>query len=134
VRDDDRRRLQRVGDVLYTPGILPTWGEELRAVGMVEEQVPLPAATEAARLCVLNMLALVRAELGSLDMVQGVSQLNVLVRSGNSSGAYARVADGASAALFEVFGERGRHRREVLATRDLPGGAVVQISGVLKLN
>jgi len=133
VRVDYLRRTHRVGSVLYTPGVLPYAGEELRFVGRLKEEVGLQDAAEAARLCSLNILSVVRTILGSLDRVSRVRQLNVLVRADAFDGGEPRVADAASAVLYEVFGESGRHRREVLATADLPQGAVVQVSAVLEL-
>src|SRR5438094_3567891 len=133
-RAEDRTRLHRVGDVLYTPGILPRWGDELRGVGHVDGPLTTAAAAKAAELCVLNMLSLVRAELGSLDRVESISQISVLVRCEDSNCGYSRVADGASAALYRIFGEKGRHRREVIPTADLPEDAAVQISAILRVH
>ena len=133
-RVDYLRRTHRVGLVLYTPGVLPHWGDDLRYVGRLVGDIPVATAAEAARLCSLNILALARTIMGSLDRVAGVRQLNVLVRAEAADGSYPRVADAASAVLYDVFGERGRHRREVIATTDLPHGSVVQVSAVLELS
>ena len=132
-RADYLRRSHRVGLVLYTPGVLPYWGDELRHTGRAIDEVPVSIAADAARLCSLNILALARAVVGSLDRVRGARQLNVLVRGEGLDGGYSRIADAASAVFYEVFGEAGRHRREVIATTDVPQGAVVQVSAVLEL-
>jgi enamine deaminase RidA (YjgF/YER057c/UK114 family) len=133
VREEDRMRLRQVGRVLYTPGILPHWGDTLRHVGSVDDDISVRVAVRAAQLCVHNLVALLREELGSLDRVQQVHQVNVLVSCSEGFENPARVADGASEAMFEIFGPRGRHRRDVLATRELPGGAPVQISAILQI-
>ncbi|MEA2645124.1 MAG: hypothetical protein QOE92_207 [Chloroflexota bacterium] len=134
VRDEDRIQVRRVGQMLYTPGIVPRWGEEVRYSGAVDGDVSVRTAARAAQLCVHNVLALVRAERGSLDRVQQVMQLNVLVRCSDGFENISRVADGASEALYQVFGSLGRHHRQVLPTDDLPFGASVQVSGVFRIS
>jgi enamine deaminase RidA (YjgF/YER057c/UK114 family) len=132
VREEDRVLLRRVGQMLYTPGVLPRWGEEIRHVGRVGEDVSVRTAARAAQLCVHNVIALVRAELGSLDRVHQVMTINVLVRCAEGFENPGRVADGASDALFQVFGVNGRHHRTVVPTRDLPQDAAVQVSAILQ--
>jgi len=41
VRHEDRAEIRRVGQILYTPGVLPRWGEEIRYVGLVGAGVPI---------------------------------------------------------------------------------------------
>ena len=133
VRDEDRVQLRRVGDMLYTPPMLPRWGDEVRYVGAVDAEVAVRTAARAARLCVLNALALMEDYLGSLDRVQQVQQVNVLVRCSEDFMSPGRVADGASEALYQALGERGRHHRSVVETDDLPEGAAVEVSLVARV-
>lgn len=133
VRPEDRAQIRRVGEMLYTPAVIPRWGEELRYVGAVDEDVPVRTAARGARLCVHNLLALLEAELGSLERVRHVQQLNILVRCSETFMSPGRVADGASEALYQAFGERGRHHRSVVETDDLPEGAPVQVSAVFRV-
>lgn len=132
-REVDLAGMRRVGEMLYTPALIPRWGEEVRHAGTVDDDMTVRAAARAARLCVHNLISLVREELGSLDRVVQVLQLNVLVRCSPGFENPSRVADGASEALFQVFGSAGRHRRSVLETAELPGGAVVQASAIFRV-
>jgi enamine deaminase RidA (YjgF/YER057c/UK114 family) len=134
VRDEDRLMMRRVGEMLYTPAVIPRWGDELRYTGSVDDQVPVRTAARGARLCVHNLLALLEDELGSLDRVRHVHQLNVLVRCSEAFLSPGRVADGASDALYQAFGERGRHRRSVVETDELPEGAPVQVSAIFRVD
>jgi enamine deaminase RidA (YjgF/YER057c/UK114 family) len=133
VRPEDRVLLRRVGEMLYTPAVIPRWGDELRYVGAVDEEVPVRTAARGARLCVHNLLALLQEELGSLDRVRQVQQLHVLVRCSETFLSPGRVADGASEALYQAFGERGRHHRSVVETDQLPEGAPVQVSAIFRI-
>jgi enamine deaminase RidA (YjgF/YER057c/UK114 family) len=134
VRHQDRVMMRRVGEMLYTPAVIPRWGDELRYIGTVDDQVPVRTAARGARLCVHNLLALLEDELGSLDRVRHVQQLNVLVRCSAGFLSPGRVADGASNALYQAFGERGRHRRSVVETDELPEGAAVQVSAIFRVD
>ena len=134
VRDEDRIQVRRVGALLYTPAVLPRWGDELRYLGTVDAAVPVRTAARAARLCVHNILALLEEELGSLDRVRQVEQLNILVRCSQGFLSPGRVADGASDALYQALGERGRHRRSVVETDELPDGAPVQVSAIFRVD
>src|SRR5438445_1389588 len=133
VRRDDLAAMRRVGQVLYTPGVLPWWGEELRYMGAVDDARSIRDAYRAAQLCMHNIIGLVRAELGSLDRVQQLFQLNVLVACSDRFENPGRGADGTSEAAFKVFAAGGRHRRDVVATRELTAGAPVQVSAILRV-
>jgi enamine deaminase RidA (YjgF/YER057c/UK114 family) len=122
-----------VGDLLYTSGTLPMWNGELRGEGVVGEGVTVSQAAASARLCMLNILALVRDRLGSLDAVRQVVQLTGFVRSAPGFAQQGKVLNGASDLLVELFGERGRHTRAALGTTDLPMGAVVEITAIVRV-
>ena len=132
VRARDVVELSRVGQLIYTPGVLPRWGDEVRYTGRVDADISVRHAILAAELCVHNMIALLRAELGTLDAIQQVMQINVLVSCSEGFENISRVADGASAALYQVFGPHGRHHRVVMPTAELPRRAVVQVSGIFR--
>jgi enamine deaminase RidA (YjgF/YER057c/UK114 family) len=122
-----------VGDLLYTSGVLPVWNGELRGEGVVGGDMSLPDGVAAARLCGLNILALVREHLGSLDAVRQMVQMTGFVRSGPEFAQQAKVLNGASDLFLEVFGERGRHTRTALGTSELPLGAAVEINAVVRI-
>jgi enamine deaminase RidA (YjgF/YER057c/UK114 family) len=132
VRARDVVELSHVGQIVYTPGVLPRWGDEIRYAGRVDADISVRDAVLAAELCVHNMIALLRAELGTLDAVRQVMQINVLVRCSEGFENISRVADGASGALHQVFGAQGRHQRIVMPTAELPRGSVVQVSGIFR--
>jgi enamine deaminase RidA (YjgF/YER057c/UK114 family) len=134
VRPDDRREMHRVGEMLYTPPVLPRWGTELRFTGSIDADISARAGARAARLCSHNLIVLTREELGSLDRVSQVMQLNILVRCSPGFENVSRIADGASEAIFEVFGSSGRHRRTVLATAELPESAPVQVAAIIRFH
>lgn len=122
-----------VGELLYTSGVLPTWEGDLRFRGVVGDGLSVADGAAAARLCALNILAVVRKEVGSLDHIASVVQLNGFVRSAPGFMQQPQVLNGASDLLVEVLGERGRHTRIALGAAELPLGAAVEVSAVLRL-
>ena len=116
-----------VGDLLYTSGVLPTWDGELRGAGVVGRGLTIAEGGAAARLCALNILSLVQSRTGSLDSVRQMVQLVGFVRSASGFVQQAKVLNGASELLVEIFGERGRHTRTALGIHEMPLDSPVQL-------
>jgi enamine deaminase RidA (YjgF/YER057c/UK114 family) len=81
----------------------------------------------AARACALNLLAQLRAALGTLNAVDQVLQLRGFVTSTPGFTDQPAVVDGASDLLVEVFGERGEHARTAIGVAALPRGFAVEL-------
>lgn len=125
--------VHRVGALLYTGGVLPVRGGRVVVRGSVGTDLTLAQGKEAARLCALNILALVEAN-GGLDRVAQVLQLTGFVRSAPGFSQQVEVLNAASDLLVDVLGERGRHTRIAMVTSDLPMGAAAEISAIVRLN
>ncbi|HET9050858.1 MAG TPA: RidA family protein [Candidatus Dormibacteraeota bacterium] len=123
-----------VGELLYTSGVLPMWDGEVRWRGVIGDGLTVADGVQAARLCALNILSAVRAALGSLDAVAQLVQVSGFVRSANGFVNQPRVINGASDLLVEILGERGRHARMALGASELPLGAAVEISAVMRVD
>jgi enamine deaminase RidA (YjgF/YER057c/UK114 family) len=113
--------------VLHVSGQLPYEQGQITIVGTVGGDVSLESAKEAARLCALNALATVAAELGGLDRVAQVLRMTGYVASTPEFGDHPAVIDAASAVLVEVLGDRGRHARSAIGVTSLPRRAAVEI-------
>src|SRR3954452_766474 len=59
----------QTGNLLFLSGMLPTEGHEARFIGRVGAELDVETGREAARLAALNVLAIARQHLGSLDKV-----------------------------------------------------------------
>ena len=60
------------GDLLYLSGMLPFRDGQVVITGKLGDDVTVERGAEAARLALLNALAVVKHELGSLDRVQRI--------------------------------------------------------------
>ena len=124
----------RSGDFVFTSGQLPLVGGELSVEeggkGKVNE-INQALAAHAARLATLNALAAVKSVLGDLDKVERVVKLTVYVASESFFANQHIVANGASAVLYEAFGEQGRHARSAIGVAELPLDASVELELVV---
>ena len=117
----------RVGELVFTAAQIPTKDGKLIAAGKVPTEVSMEQARAAARQAALNALAAVRAELGTLDAVARIVRLNVFVNSAAGFTDQAKVANGASELLVEIFGDAGRHTRCAVGAAELPLNAPVEL-------
>lgn len=124
----------RTGNLLFVSGQLPITGKTLLAAGPVPSKIPVDQAEQAAAQCVLNALAIVKAELGGdLSRVQRVVRLGVFVQSDLGFHNQPLVANGASELLQKLFGERGKHARAAVGVNALPLNATVEAEFVFEV-
>lgn len=117
----------RAGAMIYTSGQLPTEDGSLVARGKVPDDVPLLDAQASARLACLNALAAAADAAGGVDRIARIVRVNVFVNSAPGFHEQAKVANGASEFLQEVFGEAGRHTRSAIGAAELPLNAPVEL-------
>lgn len=122
------------GDLLYTSGVLPLQDGELRCTGVVGDGIGVEEAREGARICALNLLSLMRAGAGSLDAVVQLLRLEGYVRSAPGFTTQPQVLNAASELMVAVLGHRGRHTRIAIGAAELPLGAAVEISAVVRID
>ncbi|GAA1750630.1 RidA family protein [Agromyces humatus] len=123
------------GNHVYTSGQLPFTAGALPATGKVGDGrglVPADDAKGYARTCVLNALAAVRAELGSLDRVTRVVKLVGFVASDPAFTGQPGVINGASELLGEIFGDAGRHARSAVGVAVLPLDSPVELELIVE--
>lgn len=124
---------KRVGSTLYVSGQIPMLGGEMPLRGRAGAELTLEQAQEAARTCAINLLAVVRSELGSLDAVRSFVKLQGFVASAEGFFEQHLVVNAASQLLFDVFGEAGRHARTAVAVPALPMNAPVEIEAIFEV-
>jgi enamine deaminase RidA (YjgF/YER057c/UK114 family) len=115
------------GNLAFVAGQVPVEEGKLQVSGKLGAEVDLQAGAAAARRCVLQALAALKAELGSLDRVHRIVKMSVFVASAAGFTDQPAVANGASDLLVELFGDRGRHARSAVGAAELPLGAPVEV-------
>jgi enamine deaminase RidA (YjgF/YER057c/UK114 family) len=123
----------QTGNVLYVSGVLPVIGHEPRFVGRLGREYAIEQGREAARLATLNALSAVKKHLGSLDRVARVVKVTAYLATEIDFLAHAKVADGASELLRDIFGDDKLSVRMVLGVASLPLGVPVVVETVFEV-
>ena len=123
----------RAGDLLFLSGVLPMRDGQLAFSGKLGRDLTVEQGMEAARLAILNALAIARQELGTLDRIARVVKVVGHVASAEGFVQQPQVLNGASDLLVSIFGEAGRHARVAVGAAELPRGAPVEIEVILQV-
>ena len=100
--------------------------------GKVGSAVTTAQAYQHARLTGLHLIAAIREQLGGdLDRVERIVRVFGLVNAEPEFTEHAKVINGCSDLLVEVFGERGRHSRAAIGMGSLPLQTTVEIEAVV---
>src|SRR6516164_8588496 len=95
----------QTGRLLFLSGMLATSGHAATVVGIVGKDLDVKAGRKAAHTAALNVLALAKKQLGSLNRVSHVVRLGVYVAATPEFAEHPKVADAASELLRDVFGD-----------------------------
>lgn len=123
----------QTGNLLFLSGMLATSGHRATVVGVVGKDLDVKAGREAAYTAALNVLALTKKQLGSLDRVSHVVRLGVYVAATHQFTEHAKVADAASELLRDVFGQETVSSRLVIGVASLPLGSPVELEVILEV-
>jgi enamine deaminase RidA (YjgF/YER057c/UK114 family) len=112
----------QAGNLLFLSWMLGTSGHTAAAVNIVGKDLDLKAGREAAHAAALNVLALTKKQLGSLNRVSHLVRLGVYIAATPEFTEHPKVADAASDLLRDVFGEQTVSSRLVFGVANLPLG------------
>ncbi len=123
-----------VGELLFLSGVGPVRPGGGLVTGKVGEGgLDLDSAREAARLTGLQLLAVLRAELGDLGRVRQVVKLLGMVNCRPGFNQTPAVIDGCSDLLVDVLGDAGRGARSAVGMAELPFDIAVEIEAVVRV-
>ncbi|WP_045521962.1 RidA family protein [Neobacillus niacini] len=118
----------RTGNLIFTSG---QGTNEYR--GKLGEDVSIEVGYQAARQCMLNLLAVIKHELGDLSKVKRVVKILGFVNSSPDFTDQPKVMNGSSDLLVEVFGDKGRHGRSAVGVSQLPHNNAVEVEMILEV-
>jgi len=122
------------GDLLFLAGHGPAEPGRPLITGKLGETMTIADGKHAARVATVNVLNSVRHAVGSLDRVEQLLQLQVMINATPSFVDHVAVADGASELLAEVFGPRSAHARSAVGHSSLPFNIPVSIQLVARIS
>ena len=120
----------RTGNLLFLAGKGPASG----IAGIVGKDITVEQAYGHARTTGLNLMAVMRDELGSLDRVKRVVKVLGMVNAVSGFKDQPKVINGCSDLFVEVFGEKGRHARSAVGMGSLPANIPVEIECIVEVS
>ena len=124
----------RTGNLLYLAGKGPRVDANgHRPTGKVGRDFNVDQAYQHARSVGLDLLAVMRTELGSLDKVKRVVKVLGMVNAMPEFTDHPKVINGCSDLFVEVFGEAGKHARSAVGMGSLPMGIPVEIEVIVEV-
>ncbi len=123
----------QTGNLLFLSGMLPTEGHGAKFIGRVGAELDVEAGRKAAHLAALNVLAVARQHLGSLDNVTRIVRLGVSVATSGEVRDQPKVADAASELLQDIFGQDKSPCRLVYGVASLPLGTPVELEVIFEV-
>lgn len=124
----------RTGNLLFLAGKGPRADAAgVRPTGKVGREYTVEQAYQHARTVGLDLLAVMRAELGSLDRVKRVVKVLGMVNAMPEFQDHPRVINGCSDLFVEVLGDKGKHARSAVGMGSLPMGIPVEIECIVEI-
>lgn len=122
------------GKLAFVSGQIPIKDGKVIYAGKVSKDISVEDAQKAARLCIINALAQLKAELGNLDRISKIVRVSGFVNSPPEFTDHPKVINAASDLLFEIFGQKGQHTRIAVGVSSLPLNSAVEIDLIAEIN
>jgi hypothetical protein len=114
--------------------MLPTVGHEAKFLGRAGRELNTEQGRRAAYAAALNVLAVARQHLGSLDRISRVVRLGVYIATAGGFSDHVTVADAASELLRNILGEDKMSSRLVFGVQSLPLGVPVELEVIFEVS
>ena len=124
----------QTGNLLFLTGMLPTVGHEAKFLGRAGKELNAEQVQSAVYAAALNVLAVARQHLGSLDRISRVVRLGVYIATARDFSDHVTVADAASELLRDILGEDKMSSRLVFGVESLPLGVPVELEVIFEVS
>ena len=118
----------------FVSGQIPIKDGKVAFIGKVPTAQSIENAQKAAKLCAINALAQLKAELGDLDKIQKIIKVSGFVNSEQNFSEQPKVINAASDFLYDVFGEKGKHSRIAIGANSLPLDSTVELDMIVEIS
>ena len=121
------------GNLLFISGKAPLPVDGKSPKGRLGREYSTEEGRAFARSACLELIAVMKGKLGSLDNVAQVVELQGSINAVPEFEDHAKVLDGASDLLVEVFGSAGVHARSVIGVSSLRNGVPLTLRAVVEV-
>ena len=122
------------GNLAFVSGQIPMKEEKVVFEGKVPDKQSLDEARDAAKICIINGLAQLKANLGSLDKITKFVRISGFVNSNPEFTEQPKVINAASDLLVEIFGDMAKHSRIAVGVASLPLNSTVEIDMIVEFS
>lgn len=122
------------GEYIYTSGQIPVVAGELKYKGKVGADKTPEEGYEAAKVCALNCLGVIKSIIGDLDRIEQVVKVVGFVNSAPGFNMQPKVINGASELLGAVLGDKGVHARSAVGVNELPLDATCEVEMIVRVS
>ena len=123
----------RTGNLVYLSGKGPTNPDGTNITGKVGKDLSIQQGYEAAKSTGINLLAALKAEIGSLNKLKRIVKVLGMVNCPADFTEQPQVINGFSDFMVEVFGEKGKHARSAVGMNALPKNIAVEIEMIVEI-
>ena len=122
------------GNLAFVSGQIPMREGKIIFEGKVPNVQSLNSAREAAKICIINGLAQLKANLGTLDKITKFVRISGFVNSEPDFTEHPKVINAASDLLVNIFGDMAKHSRIAVGVASLPLNSTVEIDIVVEFS
>jgi len=122
------------GNLAFVSGQIPMRDGKVVFEGKVPDKQSIDSARNAAEICIINGLAQLKVNLGSLDKITKFVRISGFVNSNRDFTEHPKVINAASDLLFQIFGDIAKHSRIAVGVASLPLNSTVEIDMVVEFS
>ncbi len=119
------------GNLLFLAGAIPMVNGSMTHTGKIDAG-NIAKGQEAARICAMNLMGVMKGHLGALSRVKRVVSMTGFVNCGPDFIDQPQVINGASDLFVSVFGEKGKHSRAAVGAVSLPKDSSVEVAAIVE--
>ena len=122
----------RINDLVFISGQVPFIDGNL-LTGKLGSDISVDEGYERAKVCALNALSVIKAEIGTLDNVKRIVKVSGYVNCIDTFVDHPKVINGASDLFGKLFGEAGQHTRIAIGSNSLPMNSSVELDVIFQV-
>ena len=123
----------RTGNLLFISGKAPLPENGSLPQGRLGREFSAEDGYRFARSAALDLIAVMKVELGSLDRVARIVEVQGVLNTTEDFEEHAQVLNGCSDLLVQVFEEKGLHARSVLGANSLRRGVPLVLRAIVEV-
>ncbi len=123
----------RTGNLLFISGKAPLPENGTLPKGKLGREFSVQDGYRFARSAAIDLIAVMKAELGSLERISRIVEIQGFVNAVEDFEDHAQVLNGCSDLLVEVFEKKGIHARSVLGANSLRGGIPIILKAIVEV-